>query len=86
MLLEIYNSKRDKYGNCYYAVELSKYCIPTKAGTIGAPNIDTLELRNLGIYYVETELSIREFNRFVKDLPHFGDSWDEIKTHLGLGK
>lgn len=84
MLLGIYSSKRDKHGNCYYAVALGKYGVPTIAGTIGAPNINTRELDKLGIYYVETELSIREFNRFVKDLPHFGCTWDEIKTHLGL--
>lgn len=86
MLLEIYSSHRDKYGNCYYAVELSKYGVPTIFGTISAPNIDRRELRDLGIYYTETELPIREFNRFVKDLPHFGCKWDDIKTHLGLRK
>ena len=86
MLLEIYSSHRDKYGNCYYAVELSKYGVPTIFGTISAPNIDRRELRDLGIYYTETELAVREFNRFVKDLPHFGCKWDDIKTHLGLRK
>jgi len=84
MLLEIYSSKRDKYGNRYHAVELSKYGVPTIAGTISAPNIDRRELRDLGVYYTETELSIRQFNKFVKDLPHFGCRWDEIKTNLGL--
>ena len=87
-ILTIYNSRRDIYGNVYYAVSLADANFDTVArGTIGADNIDTRDCREQLSWHIErVELPIRAYNRMVKTLPYFGCGWNEIKTHLLKGQ
>lgn len=82
MLLTIYNSRRDYYGNCYWAYELSDLGKTISKGKVAADNFPTLELRTMGIEYTHIELPIREFNRFTKNLTYHGCTWEEIKTNM----
>lgn len=83
MLLQVYNSKRDIYGNCYWAVILSDYGKIINTGTIACNNIDTIDCRdNLHIEVVYHELPIREFNKKFKNSEYLGCKWDDIKNNL----
>ena len=82
MLLTIYNSKRDYYGNRYWAYEFSNLGKTISKGKIDADNFPTLELRAMGIEYTHIELPIREFNRFTKNLEYHGCHWEDIRKHI----
>ena len=82
-ILTLYNSRRDVYGNCYYAVEVIGFNRKTARGTIGAPNIDIRDCREQLKWWVpQRELPIREFNKFTKSMEYIGCSWDDIKANL----
>lgn len=86
-VLTIYHSRRNMYGNVYYAVSLADANFNVVAhGTIAPNNVDPRDCReHLGWHIERVEMPIREFNRMVKNLPHFGCLWGEIKTHLLKG-
>lgn len=67
MLLTIYNSKRDTYGNTYWAFQLTHFGKILSNGTVAGNNFNTRELYEKGIEYVFQELPVREFNRLTKD-------------------
>ena len=83
-VLTIYHSRRDMYGNVYYAVSLANDRFEVVArGTIAADNVDTRDCReSLGWYTERREMPIRDYNRMVKKWPHYGCTWKEIKRHL----
>ena len=77
------NSKRDKNGNCYWALrwldhETGKVVEGTVSG--GESNINgirrcwnpKLDDWDRSILFQKQELPIREFNRLVKNMPHAG--------------
>lgn len=84
----IHNSRRDIYGNCYWAVTVTR----TRDGktaqgrTSGGGSNIRYALYSMGgsggYTYSEDEMPIREFNRFVKDLPYVGCHPDDIATNL----
>lgn len=83
MLLTLISSKRDVYGNCYHAVQLSDHGKVLAQGTAYAPNANTYEVRESLKWETATkELSIREFSRLTKEWPYFGSSWNDIKANL----
>ena len=84
MLLTIYNSKRDIYGNCYWACKLTHLGTDLSQGTLDANNVQTTRLRELGIEYTECELPIREFNRLTKGWQYLGCQWEMIAERLRL--
>ncbi len=86
-VLTIYHSRRDMYGNVYYAVSLSNDRFDVVArGTIAADNVDTRDCREqLGWHIERVEMPIRDYNRMVKTWPHYGCGWDEIKSNLVKG-
>ena len=86
MLLTIYNSKRDIYGNCYWACKLTHLGTDLSQGTLDANNVQTTRLRELGIEYTECELPIREFNRLTKGWQYLGCQWEMIAERLRLEK
>lgn len=82
-VLTILSSKRDKYGNVYYAVRLQTDWDKVAHGTICADNVSTLDCREVMNWYVDrVSLPIREFNSIVKAMPHIGCTWEEIKNNL----
>lgn len=82
-ILTLYNSRRDVYGNCYYAVEACTEKGKSARGTISAPNIDTRDCReNLKWWVTQQELPIREFTRFTRGMEHIGCTWEDIKANL----
>mgnify|MGYP000888536125 FL=1 len=86
-VLTIYHSRRDMYGNVYYAVSLANDQFEVVAsGTIAADNVDTRDCREqLGWHIERVEMPIRDYNRLVKKWPHYGCRWEEIKQHLVKG-
>lgn len=86
MLITIYSSKSDRYGNRYHAIELSRLGQVLTHGRFkyrfNYGHIDYDELYSKGIEITEKELPIREFNRYVKDMPYFGCRWKDIKDGL----
>lgn len=83
-ILSIYNSRRDRYGNVYWAVRLTTDDIGTSVvGTISADNVDTWECREMLHWHIErAELPIREFNKLTKNWDYLGCRWDDIKKCL----
>lgn len=79
--LIIYNSRRDRYGNVYYAVAL-EYHEQHIRGTIAADNISTRACRQRQLRIERYELPIRKFNALTKSWPHFGCTWEEIIANL----
>jgi hypothetical protein len=85
MLLTIYNSKHDVYGNRYWAIELTDFGKVIGQGTIGCDNVNEYDcMKNLRIEVAREELPKREFNRLTKDWEYFGSQWTEIKQKLGV--
>ena len=82
MLLTIYNSKRDTYGNTYWAFQLTHFGKILANGTVASNNFNTMDLSKNGIEYVYQELSVREFNRLTKDWPYAGCKWEDIRRHI----
>ena len=82
MLLTIYNSKRDTYGNTYYAFQLTHLEKILANGAVASNNFNTRELHENGIEYVFQELPVREFNRLTKDWPYAGCKWEDIRQHI----
>jgi hypothetical protein len=88
-IMEIINSKRDTYGNCYYAFRYTDANSGQEVvGTIsgGESNVyaakrylaeDANEIR--AIY---SELPIRQFNRLTKDWKHAGCPPEEIARFI----
>lgn len=82
-ILTIYNSKRDTYGNVYYAVSLHDYGGPSVTGLIQPDNVSTRDCRECLDWYIERqELPIRAFNSLTKDWPYLGCTWPEIRAAL----
>lgn len=84
MLLTIYNSKRDIYGNTYYACQLTHLGAQLSQGILDANNVDTRQLRELGVEYTTCELPIREFNRKTLGWQYLGCRWEMIAERLRL--
>jgi len=84
MLITIYHSKRDINGNSYHAIELSRLGQVLTQGTFDYGNINYSDLYQKGIEITEKELPIKEFKRYVKDLPYFGYRWEDIKEGLWI--
>lgn len=76
--LNIYNSRVDFAGNCYYAFEVTDSDGHSVRATIsgGERNI-TAAFPEVG--YNASELKIREFDRMVKGWPYAGCPPDEIR-------
>ena len=82
-VLTIYNSRRDIYGNCYYAVSLHAHGGDAVNGRIQPDNVSTLDCREALDWYIERrDLPIRQFNAMVKRWPYFGCTWPEIRAKL----
>lgn len=88
-ILEIYNSKRDVNGNCYFAFcwhddVTADYVYATSTG--GASNLDLIPrymgLEHHEVYVVRKELGIREFDKFVKEFPHAGSQPEEMASFI----
>jgi hypothetical protein len=96
-VLTSYNSKRDRFGNCYWAFCWTSTATGRKAtGQIcgGESNIQNI-IRAMGlesaqIVYTNVEMGVREFERFTKGLPYAGCTPEElalfIKAELKLAK
>lgn len=82
MLLTVYNSKPDMYGNRYWAYRLTDFGRTISQGNISANNIDKVELRANRIEYTHTELPIREFDKFTKNFEYHGCNWEDIRKHI----
>lgn len=90
--LEAIHSRRDTYGNCYWAFrytchETGKTIVGTISG--GESNINAIRYGWLGadgwnphIMARTTELPIREFNRLVKGWEYAGCSPDSLKSFI----
>lgn len=86
------SSLPDRFGNCYYAIELTNNTNQsTYAATISGDNARAALFQYIGRdwEYVRgfcnlhtQRLGIREFNRFTKNLPHAGCTGEEISAHL----
>ena len=87
MLLTIYNSKPDVYGNRYFALRLSNLGKIISEVTIPCNNIDTRDIHeNLQWEYVEVELPIRQFNTLTNDWRGLaGCKWEDIRSYLLKG-
>ncbi len=82
-VLTVYNSRRDMYGNVYYAMVLHDGSGKTYGfGTGYAPNLHWSDTEKLGWYTEKSELPIREFNRMIKKWPHLGSDGKEIIRNL----
>ena len=90
-VLEIYNSKRDKYGNCYWAFNYQDINAGKNiAGTIsgGESNITAARMYIVDdetkewIYYRTMECGIRDFNRMTKNWPYAGCAPVEIARYI----
>ncbi len=89
-LLEVIYSKRDMYGNCYWAGQLTE----TSTGKVVSFTISGGEGNITGAASVlygfgsqawttmETMLPIREFNRLTKKWPYFGCPPEEIAGNI----
>jgi hypothetical protein len=84
MLITIYHSKRDINGNRYHAIELSRLGQVLTHGRFDYGDINYSDLYSKGIEVTEKELPIKEFKRYVKDLPYFGYRWEDIKEGLWI--
>lgn len=66
MLLTIYNSKRDTYGNTYWAFQLTHFGKILANGTVDNDSFNKKDLHINGIEYVYQELPVLAFNRLTK--------------------
>lgn len=92
VIANIINSRRDIYGNCYYAMTVTNTLTGASAhGTIsGGESNCTYAIRKLvEFYFPETEyqyytkeLPIREYNRLVKDWQYIGCTPEEINKNI----
>lgn len=82
MLLTIYNSKRDTYGNRYWAFQLTHFGKILANGTVSANNFNPRNLHENGIEYVFQELPVREFKQLTKDWQYAGCKWEDIRQHI----
>lgn len=82
MLLTIYNSKRDTYGNTCWAFQLTHLGQILASGTVAGNNFSTRDLHENGIEYVYQELPVREFNRLTKNWQYAGCKWEDIRQHI----
>lgn len=90
--IEILNSRRDTFGNCYWAFRFIDHvtgCEVTATVSGGESNIRGIALGwtkprewDRSIQFMPRELGIREFNRLVKDWPHAGCTSDELATFV----
>jgi hypothetical protein len=83
-ILTAYYSKRDKFGNCYWAFrwqDKDKTVQATSSG--GESNIAGIT-RVMGgeVYFHVVEMGIREFNRFTKGWPHAGCTPSELAEFI----
>lgn len=83
-IMQLINSKRDIYGNVYWAIEYTDI----KTGKTVKGTIDTNNHRGaidfLGgdIKVIETEMKILEFKRYIKDLPNWGSNGEHIAKYI----
>lgn len=90
--LTIYNSKRDIYGNCYYAFSFIEYETgKVVQGTISGNNISMVPYywtvpnswdNSKPFIIQEQELKIREFNRLTKSWKYAGCNPKELVTYI----
>ena len=84
-ILQIINSKRDRYGNCYWAFQYTD----TKSGNAvrgaisGADSNILAAMRyvpceGLELHYTTKEVGCREFDRLTKDWPYAGCTPEEL--------
>ncbi|MCB0743276.1 MAG: hypothetical protein KDC67_05185 [Ignavibacteriae bacterium] len=82
MLLTIYSSKRDTYGNTYYAFQLTHLGKILANGVIDGDNFRKHHLHINGIEYVYQELPVREFKQLTKNWKYCGCNWEDIRQHI----
>ena len=90
--IEILNSRRDSFGNCYFAFRFAEHASGREVcGTVtgGESNIRAIALHwgasgdwDRSILFRETELKIREFNRLTKNWKHAGCSPHELAEFI----
>jgi len=96
-VLTSYNSKRDRFGNCYWAFCWTSTATGRKAaGQVsgGESNIRdiirAMGLESAQVAYNNVEMGIRDFDRFAKGLPYAGCTADElalfVRAELKLAK
>lgn len=84
-IAEIYNSKMDIYGNCYWAFKVtnveSKYVV---FATGSAESNIEYGVRKLDsqAYITKKQMPIREFNRFTKGMEYGGCSSDDVAKFI----
>ncbi len=93
--LESIHSKRDVYGNCYWALRYTdnatgRVVVATVSG--GESNISAIRLGfskpdewDSGIATRTDELKIREFNRLTKNWQHAGCNPDDLREFIKRG-
>ncbi len=93
--LEILNSRRDTFGNCYFAfcytdIKTGRSVFGTTSG--GDSNISAVfnhrQWKNLPWDAIRTsrqELGVRDFNRTTKEWPHAGCTPEEIGNFIKAG-
>ena len=84
-ITEIYNSKMDKYGNCYWAFKVTN--VENKKSILArgdAYSNISYAVRKLDIdtYITEKEMPIREFNRFTKGMVYGGCGSDDVAKFI----
>ena len=82
MLLTIYSSRPDMYGNTYHAIRLTDFNKVLSSGKISADNVNTYDCHDMKIEVCNVQLPIRDFDRLVKDWEHLGCHWEEMKKHV----
>lgn len=87
--LEIINSKRDLYGNCYYAFcfqdnASGKFVYGSTSG--GESNIRNslryIKLESNEVFIVQREMKIRQFDNFIKNFEYAGCKSEDIASFI----
>lgn len=91
-ILEAINSKRDRNGNCYWALRYTDTATgKTVEGTVcgGESNIRGIMYQMNGksweprnIHFATQELMIREFNRLTKNWPYAGCTPEDLTKFI----
>jgi len=85
--IHILNSRRDIYGNCYWALQVTdNETGETCQGTVDCEGNHRIYERSGTYRETQEELPKRAFNRLTKSWPYFGcngeDIWKRIKEEL----
>jgi hypothetical protein len=91
-ILECFNSKRDRNGNCYWAFRWTDTQTgESVAGQVsgGESNVGSI-MYGMGLtcetcHHTRTEMGIRDFNRMVKTWPYAGCTKEELAHFVRKG-